>query len=77
MRPGSKHTRREFFLQSVNIAILQIGLGRYVRKKSLEPLESYVPPVLQARIELQKCGDIMGMPAPLPPVLLQRQSVNP
>jgi hypothetical protein len=36
------------------------GLNRYIKKKSLDPLDTYVPPVLQARQQLQKSGDIMG-----------------
>lgn len=36
------------------------GLNRYIKKKSLDPLDTYVPPVLQARQQLQKSGEIMG-----------------
>ena len=38
------------------------GLGRYIKKKGLDPLETYGPPVLQARQQLQKAGEIMGAP---------------
>lgn len=36
------------------------GIGRYIKKKALDPLDTYVPPVLQARQQLLKAGEIMG-----------------
>ena len=35
-------------------------MGRYIKKKGLDPLDTYVPPVLQARQQLLKSGEIMG-----------------
>ena len=37
------------------------GMDRYIKKKGLDPLDTYVPPVLQARQQLAKAGEIMGM----------------
>ena len=36
------------------------GLGRYIKKKKLEPLETYVPAVVAARNQLQRAGSIMS-----------------
>ena len=36
------------------------GIGRYIKKKSLDPLETYVPAVLQARSQLLAAGTVMG-----------------
>ena len=36
------------------------GIGRYVKKKRLDPLETYVPSVLLAKRQLQAAGDVMG-----------------
>lgn len=36
------------------------GIGRYIKKKSMDPLETYVPAVLQARSQLLAAGDVMG-----------------
>ena len=36
------------------------GLGRYIKKKSMDPLETYVPAVLQARAQLLQAGAVMG-----------------
>lgn len=36
------------------------GLDRYIKKKGLDPIDTYVPPVLQARDQLLKAGEIMG-----------------
>jgi len=35
------------------------GIGRYIKKKSLEPLETYVPAVVAARNQLRRAGTIM------------------
>ena len=39
------------------------GLGRYIKKKKLEPLETYVPAVVAARNQLQRAGSIMSEPS--------------
>ena len=41
--------------------------GRYIKKKKLDPLETYVPSVLQARLQLETAGRVMSklLPAPL------------
>lgn len=36
------------------------GLGRYIKRKSMDPLETYVPAVLQARAQLLQAGAVMG-----------------
>lgn len=36
------------------------GLARYIKKKKLDPLESYVPPVIAARNQLKQAGSIMS-----------------
>jgi len=36
------------------------GIGRYIKKKSLEPLETYVPAVVAARNQLRRAGTIMS-----------------
>ena len=51
------------------------GLVRYIKKKKLEPLETYVPAVVAARNQLQRAGSIMSEPpcsleSRLPPALL-------
>lgn len=40
------------------------GIARYIKKKSLEPLETYVPAVVAARNQLQRAGTIMSEPPP-------------
>lgn len=35
------------------------GLDRYIKKKKLDPLESYVPAVVAARKQLNRAGEIM------------------
>ena len=39
------------------------GLVRYIKKKKLEPLETYVPAVVAARNQLQRAGTIMSEPS--------------
>lgn len=36
------------------------GLSKYIKRKALDPIDSYLPPVLQARKQLVKAGEIMG-----------------
>lgn len=36
------------------------GLDRYVKKKKLDPLDTYVPLVLEARDVLAELDDVMG-----------------
>lgn len=36
------------------------GLARYIRKKRLDPLETYVPVVLSARSQLVSAGEVMA-----------------
>ncbi|KAK9787744.1 hypothetical protein WJX73_009949 [Symbiochloris irregularis] len=37
------------------------GFDRYVKKKPLDPLETYVPTVLLAKQQLERAGDVMGL----------------
>ena len=36
------------------------GLSRYIKKRALDPLETYVPPVLLARAQLQGSAEVMS-----------------
>ena len=40
------------------------GMNRYIKKKQLDPLETYVPSVLQARLQLQAAGRVMSKHVP-------------
>ena len=42
-------------------ALASQGFERYVKRKRLDPLETYVPSVLLARRQLEEAGDVMGM----------------
>lgn len=44
------------------------GLGRYIKRKSMDPLETYVPAVLQARSQLLQAGAVMGALKPRGPL---------
>ena len=35
-------------------------MNRYIKKKQLDPLETYVPSVLQARLQLETAGRVMS-----------------
>lgn len=45
------------------------GMSKYIKKKALDPIEGYLPPVLQARKQLVKSGEIMGVSRMLPSLL--------
>lgn len=60
-------SRRQALGTSLGAACLLIlqpahagGLSRYLKRKGLDPVDSYIPPVLQARQQLQKAGEVMG-----------------
>ena len=36
------------------------GFSRYVKKRKLDPLDSYIPALLQARLQLETAGKVMG-----------------
>ncbi|KAF5836006.1 hypothetical protein DUNSADRAFT_6576 [Dunaliella salina] len=36
------------------------GLAKYIKKKALDPLETYVPVILEAREQLLEAGEVMG-----------------
>ena len=36
------------------------GFARYVKKRKLDPLDSYIPSLLQARLQLETAGRVMG-----------------
>lgn len=42
------------------------GYARYVKKKKLDSLETYVPSVLQARLQLETAGRVMSKLVQLP-----------
>lgn len=44
---------------------VQRGYARYIKKKKLDPLETYVPSVLQARLQLETAGRVMSKPTQL------------
>lgn len=48
----------------ITILLLHLmqGLERYVRKKKMDPLDTYVPLVLEARERLAGLGSVMGKP---------------
>ena len=41
------------------------GMGRYVKKKKLDPLDTYVPAVIAAKNQLQRAGGIMSKSSPV------------
>ena len=36
------------------------GFSRYVKKRKLDPLDNYIPALLQARLQLETAGKVMG-----------------
>ena len=36
------------------------GFSRYVKKRKLDPLDTYIPSLLQARLQLEAAGKVMG-----------------
>ena len=36
------------------------GMDRYIRRKQLDPLETYVPVVLASQDQLLQAGEVMG-----------------
>lgn len=48
------------------------GLARYIRKKRLDPLETYVPVVLSARSQLVSAGEVMATDAAAARALLRQ-----
>jgi hypothetical protein len=40
--------------------LLQANLGRYIKKKKLDPLDSYVPLVIEAQQQLQQLPPLFG-----------------
>lgn len=40
--------------------LLQGGLGAYLKKKALDPLDSYVTPLIKAKKELKSSGEVAG-----------------
>lgn len=62
--PTCQFIQANFVEPDVRSSVLQggrrRGLSAYIKKKALDPLDTYVPPVLQARQQLLKAGGIMG-----------------
>jgi hypothetical protein len=44
------------------------GLKRYIRKKKLDNIDSYIPPLLEAKGQLIRVGRVMRECSPLPPL---------
>jgi len=40
--------------------LAEVGFGRYVKKRALEPLQNYVLPLLAAKSELKRAGIVAG-----------------
>lgn len=40
-------------LTSPAASFVQRGISQYVKKRKLDPIESYIPPILAAKLELQ------------------------
>lgn len=52
------------------------GLPRYIKKKKLDPIDTYIPTVLQARKQLVKAGTIMKQNASDARTLLRKGSFS-
>ena len=62
------HTRRHALLTALAAAAAAAappadaaqGLSKYLRKRLLDPLSAYVPPVLEARAQLERVAGVLG-----------------
>lgn len=52
------------------------GLSRYIKKKKLDPIDTYIPTVLQARKQLVKAGTVMKQDAQGARTLLRKGSFS-
>lgn len=52
------------------------GLSKYIRQKQLDPLETYVPLVLEARTQLLEAGQVMLSDVPAGRQLLRTGALN-
>lgn len=52
------------------------GLSRYIKKKKLDPIDTYIPTVLQARKQLVKAGTVMKQDAQAARTLLRKGSFS-
>lgn len=48
-------------------AVFSQGMNRYIRKRKLDPLDTYVPSVLRAKSQLIEVGNVMGTDNSSPP----------